>query len=81
MSIGRAALIFLLFMVVLIWASVMGRYELRVINNQDGYAVAYRLDRWTGRMRLVDEDQWYPVEEGNPDDLHQDQDSPKNSVY
>lgn len=70
MNMGRipSGAVFVL-VIVLAWISWMFRFELQVVTNQDGYVQAYRLDRWTGNTRLLDSDQWYPVTEGNPDDL------------
>lgn len=62
---GVASLFVLL---VLVWASWFFRYDVRIIASQEGYAVAYRLDRWTGNLRLLDNDQWFPVVRGDADD-------------
>jgi hypothetical protein len=81
--ISKRALVFLslLFLVVLIWLSFMFRFDLQVVTNQEGYAVAYRLDRLNGQLRLIENDQWYPVVEGNPDDLLDQQAAPKDSKF
>ncbi len=71
--------VFLLVLAVLILTGMMFRYEFTVVANQDGYVVAYRLDRWSGDLRLIENDQWYPVTEGNPEDLQQTLSLPKNS--
>ncbi|GAB6037374.1 hypothetical protein JCM15519_19330 [Fundidesulfovibrio butyratiphilus] len=63
----------------LFWVSWFLRYDLRVIDNQEGYAVAYRLDRWTGDLRLLDNDRWYPVTEGDPIDFQQSFQSKESS--
>ena len=81
MSIRALALIALMLLVVLTWTSWMFRFDMHVVTNQEGYAVAYRLDRWTGNLRLLENDQWYPVTEGNPDDLQESLRAPKNSSY
>jgi hypothetical protein len=59
----------LVLLLALAWASWLLRYEIHTVSGQEGYALAYRLDRWTGEVRLLDDDQWYPVVEGNPEDL------------
>jgi len=59
------------FLVVLAWASWLFRFDLHVVPNPDGYDVAFRLDRWNGNLRLIEEDRWYPVVEGNPAELHE----------
>jgi len=82
MNLGRILTgAFLALCIVLAWVSWMHRFELQVVGNQDGYAVAYRLDRWTGEVRLIDNDQWYPVLEANPDDLRQSLFAPKASAF
>jgi len=70
-----------LLLVVLALAAMLFRYDVHVVSNPDGYAVAYRLDRWTGELRLIEEDQWYPVLEGNLDSLHEALRAPKSSSF
>lgn len=79
--ISKRALIFLSMLITLAWLSIMFRFDLKVVTNSEGYAVAYRLDRWNGNMRLIENDQWYPVEEGNPDDLNEPRSNPNSSSY
>jgi hypothetical protein len=71
----------LLVLAVFAWLSIMFRYDFQVVANHDGYAVAYRLDRWSGHLWLIEDDQWYPVVEGNPDDLNQSSATPNSSSY
>jgi hypothetical protein len=68
MSATRNVVCVLLLLLSLAWASVMLRYDLRIIANPDGDALAYRLDRWTGVVRLIEEDQWFAVEQGSADE-------------
>jgi len=78
---SKTAAVFLgvLFFIVLAWASWLFRFDIHIVPNPDGYDVAYRLDRWNGSLRLIEEDQWYPVVEGRPDELHESLDSKKSS--
>jgi hypothetical protein len=68
-----------LFLVGLVWASWLFRFDIHIVPSPDGYEVAYRLDRWNGNLRLIEEDQWYPVVEGNPDELHESSEPQKSS--
>lgn len=77
---GRVLAFFgVVLLVVLAWASCFFRFDIHIVPNADGYCLAYRLDRWTGNVRLIEDDQWYPVVEGNPEDLKQSFDSRKDS--
>ncbi len=80
MSIGRVfCLLCLVLLITLAWASWLFRYDIQTVANHDGYAIAYRLDRWNGNLWLIDNDQWYPVVEGNPDDFQKPLGTPKGS--
>jgi len=68
------------FLAVLVWASWFFRFDLHIVPNPDGYDVAYRLDRWNGNLRFIEEDQWYPVVEGNPKELHESFNSQGSSL-
>ena len=78
---SKRAMVFLcvIFLVVLGWASILFRFDLHIVPNPDGYVVAYRLDRWNGNLRLIEDDQWYPVVEGNLEELHEALRAPKSS--
>ena len=67
--------------IVLAWASCLFRYDIRIVPNQDGYVLAYRLDRLNGSLRLIEEDQWFPVVEGDPDELRDSLKAPKSSTF
>lgn len=80
MNTSRAvALLAVVLVAGLAWASCFFRFDMHIVPNADGYYVAYRLDRWTGNVRLIEDDQWYPVVEGNPDELRQSFENKKNS--
>ncbi|MBF0482926.1 MAG: hypothetical protein HQK81_09105 [Desulfovibrionaceae bacterium] len=78
---SKTAAVFLgvLFFAVLAWASWFFRYDVRIVASPDGYGAAYRVDRWSGELRFIEEDQWYPVVEGNPDELQDSLNSKKPS--
>ena len=81
MSIARFVCATFIILVILAWSSLIFRFELQTIPNQEGYAVAYRLDRWTGALELIEDDQWYPVTEGNPDELRAMLNPPRVQSY
>lgn len=82
MNTGRiVGIVSFMLLVAIVWTSLLFRFDLQVVTNHEGYAVAYRLDRWNGDLRLIENDQWYSVVEGNPDDLQEPLTSPKNSTF
>jgi len=82
MNVSRNTLVAVLVTLLLgAWFSWIFRYDMHMASTPDGYPMAYRLDRWTGEMRLIEDDQWYPVVQGDPEDLRYSSGQPSQSVY